>query len=527
MMANVALHAVVVAWMVVGVHQAFAGKVLIWPMTMANNSRIHNMCRMGEILTSYGLEVTLLQKDTLKPKAPYNVRSTVLYKEEKHMEFDKGERDKFKGSLFPMLRMSQMFAKMLKHDCDALLQSQKVIKLLKSLNLDVMISDALNGPCNSLLAEYLDIPLILYSNHGYDMIPWISFPNNLGSTATDAHDITSNGIFTLRLFELLDNWVTFYVYYPWYFNLMISEIGNKYQYNNSVTNSGFICPKVSLLFINTLMSTDYPRPLRPHFKFIGGFYVEGAKPLPEDFEEFLQSAGDHGIILMSFGTLFSNELSDLFSIFDNVFSRLSQRVIWANLGARSIHGLSSNVLRRQWIPQNDLLGHPKTKLFITHCGMSATHEAIYHAVPVLALPVVFDQMRNSQRLCDRLQMGQKLDIDKITENSLFAAINNVLNNKSYSMNAKEASRLMRDQPMSSKDCLNYWVEYIIRYKGAKHLTDEYISTCDMSLYRYFQLDVIAFILFMGLLLIATVLFCFKMVFKCVYVFIGHNKSKLD
>ena len=105
MMANVALHAVVVAWMVVGVHQAFAGKVLIWPMTMANNSRIHNMCRMGEILTSYGLEVTLLQKDTLKPKAPYNVRFTVLYKEEKHMEFDKGERDKFKGSLFPMLRM--------------------------------------------------------------------------------------------------------------------------------------------------------------------------------------------------------------------------------------------------------------------------------------------------------------------------------------------------------------------------------------------------------------------------------------
>ena len=527
-MANMALNAVAVAWMVVGVHQAFAGKILIWPLTMAYSSRIHNMYRMGEILTSYGHDVTLLQKDTLKPKAPYDVQSTVVYKEEKHLKFDKGESDKVKGSIFPMLRVSQLQAKMLKHDCNALLQSQKVVKLLKSLNLDVMISDAVNAPCDSLLAEYLDIPLILYSNHGYGTVPWIYLsPGSLGSTASELQDITSNGTFILRLFELLDNWFTYHVYYPWYFYPMISEIGNKYEYNNSVTNPGFICSKVSLLLINTLTSTDYPRPLRPHFKFIGGFYVEEAKPLPEDLEEFLKSAGNHGAIVMSFGTLLSHELNDLLSVFYNVFSRLQQRVIWGNLGAKSINGSSSCVLQRQWIPQNDLLGHPKTKLFITHCGMSATHEAIYHGVPVLALPVVLDQMRNSQRLCDRLQMGQKLDLDKITESSLFAAINNVLNNRSYSMNAKEASRMMRDQPMSSKEYLNYWVEYIIRYKGAKHLTDEYITTCDMSLYRYFQLDVIAFISFLGLFLIAIVLFCFKMVFKCVYVCIGHNKSKLD
>ena len=200
-------------------------------------------------------------------------------------------------------------------------------------------------------------------------------------------------------------------------------------------------------------------------------------------------------------------------------------MIWGNLCGKYINDSSSNVLHRKWIPQNDLLGHPKTKLFITHCGMSATHEAIYHGVPVLALPVVSDQLRNSQRLCDRLQMGQKLDLDKITENSLFAAITDVLNNKSYSMNAKEASRLMRDQPMSSKEYLNYWVDYIIRYKGAKHLTAEYISTCDMSLYRYFQLDVIAFISFMGFLLIAIVLFFFRIVFKCFCA--RYEKSKLD
>ena len=76
-----------------------------------------------------------------------------------------------------------------------------MVKLIKSLKLDVMISDAVNGPCDSLLAEYLDIPLILYYNHGYGMAPWIYLsPSSLGSTATELHDITYNGIFTLRLF---------------------------------------------------------------------------------------------------------------------------------------------------------------------------------------------------------------------------------------------------------------------------------------------------------------------------------------
>jgi UDP:flavonoid glycosyltransferase YjiC (YdhE family) len=35
-----------------------------------------------------------------------------------------------------------------------------------------------------------------------------------------------------------------------------------------------------------------------------------------------------------------------------------------------------NVLFLPWLPQNDLLGHPKTKLFITHCGKNGIFEAL-------------------------------------------------------------------------------------------------------------------------------------------------------
>ena len=32
----------------------------------------------------------------------------------------------------------------------------------------------------------------------------------------------------------------------------------------------------------------------------------------------------------------------------------------------------------EWVPQNDILGHPKLKLFITHGGNNGQYEALYH-----------------------------------------------------------------------------------------------------------------------------------------------------
>jgi len=49
-----------------------------------------------------------------------------------------------------------------------------------------------------------------------------------------------------------------------------------------------------------------------------------------------------------------------------------------------------------WLPQNDLLGHPATRAFLTHGGIHSLYEAVYHAVPMVVVPIGADQPDNAR-----------------------------------------------------------------------------------------------------------------------------------
>lgn len=66
-------------------------------------------------------------------------------------------------------------------------------------------------------------------------------------------------------------------------------------------------------------------------------------------------------------------------------------------------------------------------LFITHCGISSTIEAIYTATPVIAIPVLLDQFQNGRYLTEN-GAGKYIDFNKLTKNELLSGINEVINN---------------------------------------------------------------------------------------------------
>lgn len=63
------------------------------------------------------------------------------------------------------------------------------------------------------------------------------------------------------------------------------------------------------------------------------------------------------------------------------------------------------------------------------------------------------------------------------------------------------SNIFHDRPISTLDKAVYWVEYVIRHKGAHHLRSPAV---DLPWYQYYLLDVIAFIV--------SILFVFAFMF---------------
>merc|ERR1711931_255802 len=43
---------------------------------------------------------------------------------------------------------------------------------------------------------------------------------------------------------------------------------------------------------------EYPRPTMPNVVYIQGFQCKPSKPLPQQLEDFVQSSGEHGVIVM-------------------------------------------------------------------------------------------------------------------------------------------------------------------------------------------------------------------------------------
>jgi hypothetical protein len=70
-----------------------------------------------------------------------------------------------------------------------------------------------------------------------------------------------------------------------------------------------------------------------------------------------------------------------------------------------------SILFTEFAPQRALLHDPRVAVFFSHAGPSSTNEAVVEGIPLVTLPVYFDQVQNSLRLRDA---GVAIPLDKDT-----------------------------------------------------------------------------------------------------------------
>lgn len=115
------------------------------------------------------------------------------------------------------------------------------------------------------------------------------------------------------------------------------------------------------------------------------------------------------------------------------------------------------------------------------------------------IPLFLDQFNNAHNSVARgFALHLSLNGGNFTKNTLLSIIKEMLKNPKYRKKAKEISKLFHDRPLKPMESAVYWIEYVIRHKGAEHLK---VTGLGLSWYKYYLVDVI-------LLLVTSVILVF-------------------
>ncbi|XP_021193615.3 UDP-glucosyltransferase 2 [Helicoverpa armigera] len=246
----------------------------------------------------------------------------------------------------------------------------------------------------------------------------------------------------------------------------------------------------SLVLSNSHFSINEVRPLVPALVEVGGLHLDDAPILPRQMQKLLD-ASTEGVIYWSFGsmsrieTIPSETLAQIFNVLSElpqtVFIKMDRRMLARNLT------VPDNAYTMDWIPQHATLCHPNVKLFISHGGLLGTQEAVACGVPMLMVPLYADQALNARAMADR-GVAEVVTLKDMDKDAWRRSLRALLTNQRYKNNAIDLKNIFLDRPMKPLDMGVYWIEYVLRHRGAAHLRS---PALDLTYPQYMLLDVVA------------------------------------
>ncbi|KAL1489744.1 hypothetical protein ABEB36_013679 [Hypothenemus hampei] len=372
--------------------------------------------------------------------------------------------------------------------CDILLSDPETKELLHSgLKFDLLILDGAYPECAMGFVHFYGVPFIYMNTVGMYMgsISTAGNPTLYSVTPFLNRPYSDD----MSFFQRVENLGYYLLANAMHSILIRGKIQGivEQHFGSDIPQIYHLSRNVSFILQNGHPVLTYPRPFLPNVAEIACLHCKSPKKLPEHLEKFIEGSGDAGFIYFSMGSsVKASNFPDYFRmLLMFVFKNLPQRVLWKYEGD-DLTDLPSNVMIGKWLPQQDILGHPKIKAFITHGGLLSMFETVYHGVPVVSLPVFCDHDSNAAK-AEADGYAIKLDLYTITPELLLRAIKTVIRDPKYATQVKLRQRLLLDQKETPLELAVYWIEYVLKYNGATHLQS---PSRNMGVIEYYSIDVI-------------------------------------
>ena len=174
---------------------------------------------------------------------------------------------------------------------------------------------------------------------------------------------------------------------------------------------------------------DFPGiPWPAQFHYAGPFHDdEGRGPVPFPWEQLTGKP----LVYASLGTLV-NGLNDVYRhILKAVEPLEGVQVVLSvgkNIRPENLGRIPANAIVVPSAPQIELL--KRAALCITHAGLNTVLESLAHGVPMLAIPIGYDQPGTAARIAHH-GVGEFMELDELTTERLRGLIEKVLQDPSY------------------------------------------------------------------------------------------------
>ncbi|EDV27655.1 uncharacterized protein TRIADDRAFT_53582 [Trichoplax adhaerens] len=337
------------------------------------------------------------------------------------------------------------------HYCDCVLSHSQFRRRFS--HFDLMIGDR-SLPCAYILPEILNLTYVIVSSVGLNApMRLMNSPNPLayipqyGTGYSDKMNLLQRTTNTLV-------WCGHTIASHIFVYRLIEKLRQEYHVEIDASQLKL---KPALMLISADFTLEFARPLMPNVQLVGPLTPQPPSALPHHLDDFISNVRPYQrFVLVSLGSIFQFS-NDQVMVAYRSLSRLPFKVIWKHSSNLSNNISNDHIRIENWVPQNDLLGHPNIVAFITHCGPSGMYEGAYHGVPMIGLPYVPEQETNLVQI-SRAGIGIGLNSTNLTTDSIYDAVMEVVNNPSYKQNARRISKLLKGRPRTPRHEAVDWIE---------------------------------------------------------------------